>query len=599
MRLRAFYLLNFLLILVLLGCSETNTTVSGDYVEEDGKILYRGTKNNDLVVQIGSEPPSLHPTNARTASRTFILELIFQRLMTIDISNGELKPELAAGYPERSADGLTYTYELDPSAAWPDGKPMTYEDVLFSIKAMACPLTDNLNQKPYTEFLKDMQPDPDNPRKFIVEMTEYYMHNDNFGIYTFILDPRFYDPDNLLGKYTLREMLEESEKVAADPDVKAWADRFNSAEMGTRVESFQSGSGPYTMEDWITEEQIILKRNENYWGKNKEGSGHAQYPDRIIYKFIRDDNVLELQVKQQEIDVSTQLTTQAYFNLLESEEARQNYHFGIEPRDTYVFLLWNNRPDGINTKKLFDDKRTRQALAYAVPIADIINEIYPETALQTNSPVPQTNPDYNENLEFIPYDPDKARGLLAEAGWEDSDGDQILDKVIDGEKVDFSFTLMYPPSDESLADMVNRMAKAMEDVGIKANIDGKGMGAIVPGLRAHTFDAVLMALSSPSLAYDFKQLFHSTNWPEGDNFFGYNNPEVDELIDQSRVEADPQKREVMVNRIQEIIYEDQPCLFLFNPTKKIVIHKRFNNAEMYPIRDYVILNNLQMIWEGE
>ncbi|MEZ4828506.1 MAG: ABC transporter substrate-binding protein [Bacteroidia bacterium] len=599
MKLRAFCFSVFLLFVYgFVGCkSDPEEKVSGDYVEKNGQVYYRGTKTSDVVVHISSEPPGLHPTNARTSARSLILEQVFQRLLTLDITTGKLMPELAVSLPERSADGLTYTFEIHPKAAWPDGKPITAEDVLFSVKVMAAPLVDNLNQKSYIEFLKDLRIDPDNQRRFWVDMTEYYMHNDNFGIYTFILDSRMYDPEGVLAKYSLSDLINDSEKIAQDKAMITWAEAFNSPRFATDVTTFQSASGPYKMAEWIPEQQIILARNENYWGKDLPGYNHRQGPEKIIFKVVRDDNSLELQIKQQEVDVSTQLTTQVYDNLQASEVATQNYHIDLTPRDSYAFILLNNRPDGITSKKYFDDKRTRQALAYAIPIADIIADIYPKTAKQTISPVPIANKDYNSNIKPFPYNPDKARELLKAAGWQDSDGNKILDKIVNGEKLEFSFTLMYPPNDQALEDFVQRIRASLEEVGINCITDQKKLGAAVTLIRSQNFDALMMALSSPPLAYDFDQLFYSGNWPEGDNFFGFNNAEADDLIGKARIEQDQAKRKQMVNRIQEIIYEEQPCTFLFNPTQKIAIHRRFNRAEMYPIGDHVILNELEVLRE--
>ena len=597
MNLRILFFLSFF-VFSFWSCKTSDPeVVDGDYVIKGETVYYKGPKSNDLVVQIASEPPSLHPTNSRTASRSMILGLVYQRLMSLDVKDGSLIPDLCAQNPVRSEDGLSYTYELAADAAWPDGAPVTNEDVLFSIKAMACPLVDNLNQRAYTEFVKDVKPDPGNDRKFVVEMTEYYINNDNFGIFTFILDPRKFDPEGILANYSLDALLNDA-SIAENTDLKGWADFFNGLNFRDHFDILNSGSGLYKMDEWIPEQRIILSRNENYWGKGKEGEIHAQHPDKIIFKFLRDDNALELQIKQQEIDVTTMLTTQSYDNLKDNEGVKQNYHIGIRTRDSYAFLLLNNRPDGIKAKKFFDDKKVRQALAHAIPIKRLIDEIYPETATQTTSAVSSVNKDFNEKITPFPFDPEKAKSLLDEAGWTDSDGDLIRDKVIDGQKTDFSFNLFYPPSGQDMEDLVQEIKESLRLVGIACNLDPQGMATAVPNIRNQSFDAGLMALSSSPLPYDFKQLFHSTNWPNGDNFFGFNNQEADELIDQSRVEQDPVKRKEMVDRLQEIIYDEQPCIFMFNPTKKMAIHRRFNNADMYAIRDHVILNNLEMIrWE--
>jgi peptide/nickel transport system substrate-binding protein len=113
-------------------------------------------------------------------------------------------------------------------------------------------------------------------------------------------------------------------------------------------------------------------------------------------------------------------------------------------------------------------------------------------------------------------------------------------------------------------------------------------------LEEQDFDAALFAFSAPPLPYDFTTLFSSSSWPEGMNYMGFRNEEADSLIAQSRETPNAQRRKVMVDRVQEILYSELPCLYLYYPTRKIVVSKRFTKgAELYDIFPHIYLNNLQ------
>ena len=197
-----------------------------------------------------------------------------------------------------------------------------------------------------------------------------------------------------------------------------------------------------------------------------EGLLHASYPERIIFKFIRDENAVELQFKQEEIDASASVAPDVMDKLAESELASSNYELAYTDRLSRVIILLNNRPDGINHQKIFDQKKVRQAIAHLIPISEITDSYLNGTVDRINSVVAKSHPDYHHGLKDIEFNPAKAAQLLEEAGWQDMDGDGILDKEIEGKRIALAFKFSYPATLAVLNPIMDRISQEMEKVGI-------------------------------------------------------------------------------------------------------------------------------------
>ena len=367
---RAFFLTGLFLALFF-SCKETSQSVTeGDYTYTDNSIIYAGQKPDDVVVQVIAQPASLHPTNGRTRVRERILDLTSQELMDLDVRTGKMVPILLKELPVLSEDGTQFTAELDPDAKWPDGKQITAEDILFSYKAAACPLTNNPAQKVYGEYLKNIVPDPENPLKVNFLFSEYYINNlDMLAVFQ-IMDKRVYDPEGLLDKFSVQDMYEDA-SVEKDSDAIAWAEEFNKAAYGKEKKYINAASGPYMMEEWIDEQMIVLKKRENYWGVTEESYYHHANPPSISFKFIRDADALELQLAGEEIDVA-EMGTESFKRLLEDELVGKNYRLESKERATFVSLPLNHKPTSAGRPPFFTDKNVRQAISYALPIEEMI-----------------------------------------------------------------------------------------------------------------------------------------------------------------------------------------------------------------------------------
>lgn len=579
---------------LLFSCSPPTATSECDrlYQERNGEVIYYGDKTNDLIIHLTSEPPNLHPTSRSHANRDIIVGNTHMALAVVG-SEGELVPELAEAPPEVSADGLTYTYRIHPAAKWQDGRPITARDVLFSYKVAVYKHTEAPAAGTYNYFLKDIVLDEADERKLSLVMAEKYILNPYITSNNSVLDQAFFDPEKKLDAYTFTEMKEPEGAAAQDQALIEWAAGYTSAKYGTDLAFLKGGAGPYEVVEWEQGQHVVLQRKRPFWSDPLNDERYQYYPERMMFKFIPDDQSAALQIKQQAIDVSTQLSTAAFEDLQNSEEAQCHYRLIKTDRFSIAAILLNNRPDGIAHPRIFDDKRVRQAVGLALPVKEMIRTYFDSSTKVVNSPVSRFHRDYNTQLPDYEYDPQAAARLLDEAGWVDSDQDGIRDKLIEGKQQPLSFKLSFSNSQQAVSDMVDRIGIELKKIGVACVPDPqRGISGL---LMEKNYDAVLTALSMSSVPYDFHQLWHSSNWPSASNFTGYSNPRVDELSELARRELDPEKRKLMVDEIQEIIYEDRPALFLFNPTAKIAIHKRFSNAEIFHERPYLNFSSLKVV----
>ncbi len=571
----------FLLIILLLlsyACNEDKST---------------SDVPKNIVVQILSEPRSLHPVNSATSgASTSIRFFTTQRLTFTDPVTKALTPQLAAGLPEISDDGLRYTYEIDPAAKWGDGGPIVAEDILFSIKAATSPLVNLQTIRSVAGNIVDVEVDPTNDRKLTLVMRERYIANSYIVNDISILDKRFFDPEGLLDKFSVAEIMKEETTVGQDSNMIRFAANFNDAKYGQNLEFLGGTSGPYQVTNWIPQQQVILSKVDNYWGKGKTSHFHQQNTDKIIFKVITDDNSLQLQIKQQEIDVATRINNQSFESLLKNETAPQFYDIDARPRNSQLFVGYNNRPDG-NRAPIFSDRKVRIACAFVCPIEDLIEDFYGGRAPRINSPVPISSANYHHGLTPLPFSEDSAKKWLDAAGWVDTDNDLIRDKVVAGEKIPLRFQLTFPAGSQTVQNMADLVIAAYEKVGMKVESNPVDARTLPNVLRNREFDAILTAFQYGYVPYDFKQLWTTGSLETRDNYFGFSNLELDKLSEEARIELDPARRKVLMHQIQEILYHEMPTTFICNLTTNIAIHKRFKDAQMCEMNPYVMVNALQ------
>ncbi len=558
------------------------------------------SKENILVCHDLSEPDNMHPCNGLSGSRTERMGYTQVYLIGVDYENLAARPDAVKALPEISADGLEFTYELRDDITFDDGAALSVEDVIYTFKANKCPLTDNPHAKPYLENIADIIQDKSNPRKFVLKVKRKYLQNIAFLQDYPLMQRTFFDKNNVLAKYTFAQFDDPNFKADQHKDLSDWATEFNSAKYG-RDPKYLVGAGPYYVEKWDAGESMILTRKKNHWSfkSSQKNMYENSYPDKIIFKINKDPNSQMLEFKAQTLDASTYTSTKTLKELKKDPKFNANYNSNFTDTYNYSYIAMNMKPDGIKHKKIFTDQKVRRAMAMLTPMDEINQVVNGGLYKRVVGPVSPLKPGYNKNLKLIPFDVEGAKKLLDEAGWKDTDGDNIRDKMIDGEKVKLEFNLSYMTTDISWKDMSQMTAEQMYKAGVKADLDPLDFAVMYDNAKNHDFDMMVAVWSGTFAPEDYTQIWHSSSWAsKGSNYGGFGNAESDAVIDAIKSEIDDAKRIPLLEKFQQLVYDDQPYIFLFASLRRNIIHKRFGNQEMYFERPGNWLSNLKLLSNG-
>ncbi len=568
-----------LALVVGLGCSGSREKEASPYVSDQTQP----TRGDWVILHTLSDPENLNPTNATSADAQYIQSNLFFTLLTVDPRDSTYPyvPALAASLPEVSPDGMRYTFEIHPAAKWDNGDPVTGYDVEFSFKVIKNPLVDCAPLRPYYEFVEDVSVDPKNPRRFTVITNQKYMLALSSIGTAFILPRYVYDPENLLARYSLRQFSREAEKLRNDPNIRRFAERYNAMQ---REPQHIVGCGPYQLEEWVTGQQIVLRRKLTWWGDTLSGVAYEAYPEKLVYRVINDPNTAITNLKAQKLDVMNGIPAKDFVELRKNSGFQVHYRLETPPMFAYTYIGLNMRPQG--RPPIFTDRRVRRALAHLLDVDMLIRKLSYGLAQRITGPLyPMHRGAYNDTLPPISYDPQKAAMLLDEAGWKDTDGDGVRDKVIEGKKVPLEFEILTNAGNEVRLQVAQILKQEAEKVGFRVRISTLEWAVFLERTKKHDFDAYIGGWVGSHNPQDLKQIWHTRSWAEGgSNYVGFGNEETDRLIETIRQELDSQKRDSLYRIFHRIVYEEQPYIFLTAPLERIAMHRRFRNAYVSAIR---------------
>jgi ABC-type transport system substrate-binding protein len=565
-----------LLVSFTFNCGKKDTgksDESGDYTKV-AEVDTSGAVFGDWIIQRElADPQSLNPVTLQDATgREFSLH-VFERLMwSAGRENYDLVPWIAEDMPEETPDHLNYTYKIRKNVTFSNGKPLTGRDVVFTFKAMMNPLVDAAQSRQAIDMLKNVE--LVNGDDYTVKFTlsrPYFK-----AIYALsdiqIMSKDVLDPEGLTDKFTFDDCRDMA-SAQNNPAVKKFADFFNSQEVN-RGPQYLIGSGPYIFEKWDTGQWVHFKRNPNYW--NTTAVHGMAYPEKLIIRVIQDQSAATVAAKNKEIDLMYVTKPMDFVKeLANPEQFSMKKADPFEPQFTYI---------GYNMKNvLFSDVKVRWALAYIVDRDLIIDKVQYGLAVPIQGPVYFGDvKNYNPDLPPIEFNPDKAKQLLSEAGWADTDGDGILNKTIDGKKVDFKFTYLLN-TNESRKQTILVVADALKKIGIIAEIQTLEWSVFLEKIKKHEFEALMGAWVLSDYPPDQYQLYHSSQSKnDGSNYGSYSSPEADRLMEEYRAEFDEEKRIEIMKKIQKVLYDDQAYTFLWTPKAKYVYAERFKNVRWYP-----------------
>lgn len=477
-----------------------------------------------LRMHLAGEPDTLNPILATDAYAGEVGGYLYDSLITVDLDTLEFKPKVAESWTF-SADMRSFVFKLRKDVKWHDGAPLTAEDVVFSYNLVMDPKTK-------APALKSVYGDIEKVRKIDDHTVEFKLSKSNFrslqlcGAFPIV-------PKHILEK---EGDLEHSE--------------FSRAPVG---------NGPYVFKAWDTNRRILLERNENYWDKKPEIR-------TVEFKFFSGEVALQI-LKKGLIDLY-QMTNLQWVRQTGSAKFNNEFYKISYAGRSYSFIGWKM------DSPIFKDKTVRRAMALLLDRKKMKDKLLFGLASEVAGPFFPLSPQYNPKLVPLPYDPGEAKKLLAQAGWADTDKDGILDK----EGLKFKFTFLLSSGSRFAENLATIMKEDYKKVGIVMDIDRLEWAAFLERLDKQDFDAVTLAWMMPNES-DPHQVWHSSQADirGSSNFIGYRNPKVDKLIEKARVEFNAKKRNALYYKFQEIIYDEQPYLFLYSSPSLLAVSKRFDN----------------------
>lgn len=490
-----------------------------------GSPVAAQTPPNVLVVGQIAEPASLDP-HISTAMNDFRIAVnVYDGLVRNAPGTLDVEPALASAWTI-SDDGLEYTFTLRDGVAFHDGTPFNAEAVKFNFDRM----------------LKEDHP---------------FHSTGPFPLSFFFSSVASVDAvDDLTVKFTLNEAYAPFMSNLASPTgliVSPAAVEQYAADYGRHP----VGTGPFKFEQWQSNTSVVISRNDAYW----DG---APPLEAVIYRPITDANTRVAEMLSGGIDVllETPPDNIAQFRADAAYQVKE----AVGPHVWYVML---NAKDGP-----FADKRVRQAVNYAVNKESLVNDVLQGTAEVSAGPIPPAfGWAYNEDLQPYPYDPDKARALLAEAG---AEGAKLTFLVTEGGSG------MLDPVPMGTAIQADLAAVGL-DVEIKTYEWNTFLAEVNPGLEGKGDMAEMAWMTSDPDTLPFLTL-RTAAWPAegGFNSSYYSNPEVDALLDKARVSTDTAERAVHYKQMQQIAHDDAPWLFVANWKQNAVVTAAVGGFELQP-----------------
>lgn len=517
----------FAIILGVAGCgggshNGAEKQASGQAATQDTKPAY-----GDMIIRgsIG-DASVLLPVLASDASSFDITGLIYNGLVKYN-KDIRLIGDLAEKW-EISDDKLTIRFFLRKDVIWQDGKPFTAKDVEYTYKVYVDPKTPTAYA---TDFLK----------------VKAFRILDDYTVE--VTYDRPYAPAlGSWGTAVLPSHLLEGQDITQSP-----------------LKRDPVGTGPYKFREWKTGEKIVLDSFHRYF----EG---RPYIDRVLTRVIPDLATMFLELKARKVD-QMGLTPLQYTRQTSTKWFDENY-------TKYKYLAFGYTYLGYNLQdEKFKDKRVRQALTSAINRESIVQGVLLGLGQVAYTPYKPDTMWYNPNVKKFPYNPELAKQLFAEAGWKDN-GDGVLRK--DGKP--FEFTIITNQGNDLRKNAATIIQSDLKKVGISVQIRVIEWAAFLKNfINKRNFEACLLGWG---IGIDPNQIdiWNSQKISEKElNFITYQNPEVDELLEEGASVYDPEERKKYYDKFQEIIAEDQPYTFLYVSDTLPIINSRFFGIVPAPI----------------
>lgn len=457
-----------------------------------------------LTMGYTTEPEGLDPQRTAAASTFSVTNNIYDTLVGVTF-DWEIVPRLAKSW-EISKDGMEIEFELRDDVKFHNGRQMTAKDVEFSFNRLKD--AESPRAKDYANIIK-------------IEATEDYKI-----------------------KFTTEKLDVELLKNFAYP----WA-AVVPEEAVKDLKTKPVGTGAFVLKEWIPQQHLILQRNDNYYGDKAK-------LEEVKLVLIPDATSMMASFQVGDLDIIPLTGDQVTM-----VENNSEYKVISQPMNAVQIM-------SLNTKnEILANEKVRQAMAMAINKQEVIDASMFGYGDKIGSHLPPTTPDYFDTNDVIEYNPEKAKELLKEAGYENG----------------FEIKMALPKNYQLHVDAGQVIANQLSKIGIKVNVELIEWGAWVSDVYgAKNFETTVVGHTGRLDSYAFLSRYHS----ESNDYISLTTGEVDELLDRAKQELDGDKRKEIYKEIQIILANKLPAIYLQTPRTMLALQNDVEGMEIFPIDFY-------------
>jgi len=542
----------------------------------DGEV---GRYGGHLVVGQRSEPKTLNPVTAADAVSREVIGRLMADLITINRGSQQIEPGLAKSWTT-SADGLTFTLKLRKGIRFSDGHPFDADDVIFSFTVY---LDEAVNSPQRDLLVIDGKP---------LTVTKLDQYTVRFALpRPYAAAERIFDGLAMLPKHILEKPYREGRFV------QTWALNTSPAEF--------VGLGPFRVKEYLAGQRIVLERNPYYW-KADSDNHRLPYLDELVFLFVGSEDAQVMRFEAGETDVVNRLSSEN-FALLARERTRTGSRLvDLGPSLDYNFLVFNlndlsaKKLDTISAKQAwFRDLKFRQAVSAAVDRDSIVRLVYGSrgTALWGNVG-PGNKLWVNQAIPHPQRSLETSRQLLKSAGFSWNNAGQLLDSS--GKAVEFS--IVSSSSNTQRMKMATLVQDDLAHLGIQVHVVPLDFRAMLDRMfQSFDYEAAIMGLGGGDpdpnpemnvwLSSGSTHLWHlgetqpASAWEQ----------EIDRLMQQQMITLNYEKRKRLYDRVQQIVAENLPFIFL--ATANVLTGAKAQVGNFHPaVLDHYTLWNVDQLY---
>jgi peptide/nickel transport system substrate-binding protein len=512
--------------IALAGCTSTDSTPAGS-----------GDVGGTIVISIPGEVGTLIPGLMSSQADRQVTDLLYDRLAEISddmntIGDKGFRPQLAESW-QWAPDSLSIAFKLNPKARWHDGQPVRASDVRYTLGLIKDPAFGSRAAALITNVDSVSVRDSLTPVVWFKRRTPEQFYD---FVYQVVIVPQ-----HILGNTP--------------------AAQLKTAEVARRG----IGSGRFRLAAWQPGQRLeIIADTGNYRGRAKL--------DRVVFATSPDFNSAAARFFSGEADMFEQLRPEQIAKV-ESDSQRRLMRY---PSFQYAYLAFNlvDPKQWTQPHPIFGERAVRRALSMAVNRQAMLRNVFDTIGTPIHGPFPPTVSVADSGLPQIPYDTVKARALLDSAGWVPGpDGVRVKN----GRRLEFG--ILTPNSSATRHQYAVLLQDAFRRVGASARLDETDFATYVAKQGSHNFDTEMVVYLTDPSPTGFKQSWSTAGIArDGSNFPAYSNPTVDALLDSASNAFDPARTKSYARRAFEIIIDDAPGIWLYQPPTVAGLHKRIRTT---------------------